>query len=49
MNHDKDESASELPQPPNKRNVDDNNLATHGDIYLQSEKIIDYLPEHVNG
>ena len=43
--HNMNESASELPQPPKKINVDDNNLATHGDVYLQLEKIIDHLPD----
>ena len=47
--HDKDESASAPPQPPKKRNVKDNNLATHGDLYLHSEKIIDQLPDSYEG
>ena len=43
------ESESELPQLPKKINVDDNNLATHGDLYLQPEKIIDHLPYSAEG
>ena len=30
-------------------NVDENNLATHGEIYLQSDKIIDLLPDSAEG
>ena len=32
-----------MPQPTNKINVDDNNLAPHGELYLHPEKIIDHL------
>ena len=38
-----------MPQPPKKINVDDNNLAPHGDLYLQLDKIIDHLPDSAEG
>ena len=38
-----------MPQPPKKINVDENNLTTHGDLYLQSGKIIDHLPDSTEG
>ena len=38
IEHYKDESAPELPQPPKKINADDYNLATHRNRYLQLVK-----------
>ena len=32
-----------------KRNVDGSNLAPHGDLYLQPGKIIDRIPDSVEG
>ena len=46
---DKNKSASEPPQPPNKRNVDDNNLSPHWDLYCHPGEIIDHLPGSVKG
>ena len=43
------ESESELPQLPKKINVDDNNLATHGDLYLHLEEMIDHLTYSAEG
>ena len=49
IEHYKYESAPEPPQPEKKRNVDDNNLAAHGDLYFQSDKIIYHLPDSAEG
>ena len=32
-----------------EKNVDDNNLAPNGDLYIQSYKIIDHLPDSDEG
>ena len=45
----KDESESEPPQPPNKSNIDYNNLVPYDDLYLQSGKIIDHKPDLAEG
>ena len=44
-----DESASELPQTPNKINVDESNLVPQVDLYLQVDKIIYHLPDSAEG
>ena len=32
-----------------EKNVDDNNLAPHGELYLQLKKMIDHLPDSAEG
>ena len=44
-----DVSASEPSQPPKKRNIDCNNLDTHGEPYFQLDKLIDHLTDSAEG
>ena len=45
----KDKSTAEPSQYPKKRNADDNNLATNGELYLKLDKIIGHLLDSSEG
>ena len=47
--HNNDESALKIPKTPKKINTYDNNLETHGDLYLQLGKRIDHLTDSAEG